>query len=135
MEDQPGTSDGRRVRRRLNYKERDEPLLEENEDRFCLFPIQYPSIYEYYKQAVASFWAVDEVDLSNDFRDWEGLQPQERHFISHVLAFFASSDGIVTENLGVRFMADVQVPEARAFYGFQIAIVSAPLGAFGGYSF
>ena len=72
--------------------------------------------------AQASYWTAEEVDLSQDLRDWKRLSPDERHFISHVLAFFAASDGIVLENLAVRFMKEVQVPEARAFYGFQIAI-------------
>lgn len=99
-----------------------EPLLMENEDRFSMFPIQYPDIWEMYKQAVASFWTVEEVDLTQDLRDWETLSEGEKSFISHVLAFFAGSDGIVLENLAVRFMGEVQVPEARAFYGFQIAI-------------
>ncbi|KAK9832304.1 hypothetical protein WJX74_005780 [Apatococcus lobatus] len=99
-----------------------EPLLEDNDDRFCLFPIKYHAIYEMYKKAVASFWSVEEVDLSQDTRDWKALSDSERHFISHVLAFFAASDGIVLENLALRFMSEVQAPEARAFYGFQIAI-------------
>ena len=75
-----------------------------------------------YKKAVASFWSVEEVDLSNDLRDWDRLSSNEQHFVKHVLAFFASSDGIVMENLASRFMTEVQAPEARAFYGFQIAI-------------
>ncbi|KAJ3671876.1 hypothetical protein LUZ60_007955 [Juncus effusus] len=101
----------------------DEPLLAPNPDRFCMFPIKYHSIWEFYKKAVASFWTAEEVDLSQDSRHWEvTLNDDERHFISHVLAFFAASDGIVLENLASRFMMDVQLPEARAFYGFQIAI-------------
>ncbi|KAJ6860413.1 ribonucleoside-diphosphate reductase small chain [Populus alba x Populus x berolinensis] len=100
----------------------EEPLLAENPDRFCMFPIQYPSIWEMYKKAEASFWTAEEVDLSSDIRHWENLTPDEKHFISHVLAFFAASDGIVLENLAGRFMKEVQVSEARAFYGFQIAI-------------
>jgi ribonucleoside-diphosphate reductase subunit M2 len=101
----------------------DEPLLAPNPERFCMFPIKYPSIWEFYKKAVASFWTAEEIDLSQDLRHWDvTLTPDERHFISHVLAFFASSDGIVLENLAFRFMSDVQLPEARAFYGFQIAI-------------
>ncbi|CAK7333563.1 unnamed protein product [Dovyalis caffra] len=100
----------------------EEPLLVENPDRFCMFPIQYPSIWEMYKKAEASFWTAEEVDLSSDVRQWENLTPDEKHFISHVLAFFAASDGIVLENLAGRFMKEVQVSEARAFYGFQIAI-------------
>ena len=81
-----------------------------------------------YKKAVASFWTVEEVDLSQDARDWDRLTPDERRFLSCVLAFFAASDGIVLENLAARFMADVQVPEARAFYGFQIAIENVHSG-------
>lgn len=81
-----------------------------------------------YKQAVASFWTVEEVDLSQDLRDWAALTADEKHFVSHVLAFFAASDGIVLENLAARFMTDVQVPEARAFYGFQIAIENVHSG-------
>ncbi|KAH7296789.1 hypothetical protein KP509_26G038800 [Ceratopteris richardii] len=99
-----------------------EPLLAENPQRFCMFPIQYPDIWEMYKKALASFWTAEEVDLSNDLVHWRGLTDGERHFISHVLAFFAASDGIVLENLAVRFMREVQIPEARAFYGFQIAM-------------
>ncbi|KAK1438772.1 hypothetical protein QVD17_04582 [Tagetes erecta] len=100
----------------------EEPLLAPNPDRFCMFPIQYPQIWEMYKKAEASFWTAEEVDLSQDQRHWESLTDGERHFITHVLAFFAASDGIVLENLAGRFMKEVQVSEARAFYGFQIAI-------------
>ena len=100
----------------------EEPLLTPTQDRFCMFPIHYPQIWEMYKKAQASFWTAEEVDLSSDIRHWESLTNGERHFITHVLAFFASSDGIVLENLAGRFMGDVQVAEARAFYGFQIAI-------------
>ena len=75
-----------------------------------------------YKKAEASFWTAEEVDLSADQKHWEGLSKDEKHFVSHILAFFAASDGIVLENLAVRFMKEVQIPEARAFYGFQIAI-------------
>ncbi|URE13616.1 ribonucleoside-diphosphate reductase small chain [Musa troglodytarum] len=100
-----------------------EPLLAENPDRFSMFPITYPSIWEFYKKAVASFWTAEEVDLSQDLSHWQDrLSADEHHFVSHVLAFFAASDGIVLENLAGRFMRDVQLPEARAFYGFQIAI-------------
>eukprot|EP00854_Cymbomonas_tetramitiformis_P001541 gene1541-2172_t len=99
-----------------------EPLLEENDDRFTMFPINHTDIWEMYKKAEASFWTAEEVDLSTDLKHWEGLTDDEKHFISHILAFFAASDGIVLENLGVRFMKEVQIPEARAFYGFQIAI-------------
>ncbi|PNH04949.1 Ribonucleoside-diphosphate reductase small chain [Tetrabaena socialis] len=99
-----------------------EPLLDENPDRFCMFPIKYPQIWEMYKKAEASFWTAEEVDLSDDQKHWEKLSDGERHFISHILAFFAASDGIVLENLAIRFMKEVQLPEARAFYGFQVAI-------------
>jgi len=99
-----------------------EPLLDINPDRFCAFPIKYHDIWEYYKKAEASFWTAEEIDLQEDIKHWEKLNDNEKHFIIHVLAFFASSDGIVLENLAVRFMKDIQIPEARAFYGFQIMI-------------
>ncbi|KAG6553498.1 hypothetical protein Mapa_004410 [Marchantia paleacea] len=99
-----------------------EPILAENPQRFCMFPIKYQSVWEMYKKAEASFWTAEEVDLSEDSKQWELLSDNERHFISHVLAFFAASDGIVLENLAIRFMKEIQIPEARAFYGFQIAI-------------
>ena len=97
-----------------------EVLLEENKERFVLFPIKYPRIWEMYKKHEASFWTAEEIDLSPDLKDWARLNDGERHFISHVLAFFAASDGIVNENLAVNFMQEVQLPEARCFYGFQI---------------
>ncbi|XP_075992084.1 ribonucleoside-diphosphate reductase subunit M2-like [Anticarsia gemmatalis] len=99
-----------------------EPLLRDNPRRFVIFPIQYPDIWQMYKKAEASFWTVEEVDLSKDLVDWENLKDSERHFIKHVLAFFAASDGIVNENLVERFSQEVQVTEARCFYGFQIAM-------------
>ena len=99
-----------------------EPLLQENDSRFVLFPIKYDEIWKMYKQAEASFWTTEEIDLSSDMKDWEKMTPDERHFISHVLAFFAASDGIVNENLVLNFMKEVQIPEARCFYGFQVAI-------------
>eukprot|EP01113_Clastostelium_recurvatum_P032783 TRINITY_DN4256_c0_g1_i1.p1 TRINITY_DN4256_c0_g1~~TRINITY_DN4256_c0_g1_i1.p1 ORF type:complete len:368 (-),score=96.11 TRINITY_DN4256_c0_g1_i1:74-1081(-) len=100
-----------------------EPILTENKQRFVLFPLKYPKVWEMYKKAEASFWTAEEIDLAADQVDWEKkLNDDERHFISHVLAFFAASDGIVNENLAQRFMGDVQIPEARCFYGFQIAI-------------
>jgi ribonucleoside-diphosphate reductase subunit M2 len=102
--------------------EKEEPLLKENPRRFVILPIQYDSIWKMYKKAEASFWTAEEVDLSKDMKDWEKLKEGEKHFVSHVLAFFAASDGIVNENLVERFMQEVQVPEARCFYGFQIAI-------------
>jgi len=104
------------------YDNDDEPLLKENPRRFVLFPIQYEDIWRMYKKAEASFWTAEEVDLGGDVQDWETMAPQERYFISHVLAFFAASDGIVNENLVECFSQEVQIPEARAFYGFQIAI-------------
>lgn len=97
-----------------------EILLRENKDRFVILPINYPAIWEQYKRHEASFWTAEEIDLSNDLKDWVSLNDGERHFISHVLAFFAASDGIVNENLAVNFMSEVQLPEARCFYGFQI---------------
>lgn len=87
----------------------DEPLLRENPRRFVILPIQYDSIWKMYKKAEASFWTVEEVDLSKDLKDWEGLKEDEQYFIKHVLAFFAASDGIVNENLVERFMQEVQV--------------------------
>merc|ERR1712241_134802 len=100
----------------------DEPLLKENPHRFVILPIQYDDIWKMYKKAKASFWTAEEIDLSMDLSDWEKLKDDEKHFIKHVLAFFAASDGIVNENLVERFMQEVQVPEARCFYGFQIAM-------------
>lgn len=97
-----------------------ELLLKENKDRFVILPINYPKIWEMYKKHEASFWTAEEIDLSGDLQHWAGLNDGERHFISHVLAFFAASDGIVNENLAVNFMSEVQLPEARCFYGFQI---------------
>ncbi|XP_016152323.1 PREDICTED: ribonucleoside-diphosphate reductase subunit M2 B isoform X1 [Ficedula albicollis] len=100
----------------------EEPLLRKNHRRFVIFPIQYPDIWKMYKQAQASFWTAEEVDLSKDLPHWNKLKADEKYFISHVLAFFAASDGIVNENLVARFSQEVQIPEARCFYGFQILI-------------
>ena len=97
-----------------------ELLLRENKERFVLLPIKYPKVWEMYKKHEASFWTAEEIDLSSDQKDWDALNDGERHFISHILAFFAASDGIVNENLAVNFMSEVQLPEARCFYGFQI---------------
>lgn len=100
---------------------KDEPILIENKDRFVLFPIRHKEIWEMYKKAEASFWTAEEIDLHADLTDWENkLNNDEKHFIKHVLAFFAASDGIVNENLAINFMNEVQYPEARCFYGFQI---------------
>src|ERR1700761_3265304 len=101
-------------------KQEEEVLLKENKDRFVILPINYPRIWEMYKKHEASFWTAEEIDLHDDLKHWENLNSGEKHFISHVLAFFAASDGIVNENLAVNFMSEVQVPEARCFYGFQI---------------
>mmetsp|Transcript_17982 Transcript_17982/g.20593 ORF Transcript_17982/g.20593 Transcript_17982/m.20593 type:complete len:415 (+) Transcript_17982:48-1292(+) len=100
----------------------DEPLLRDNPHRFVLFPIKYADIWKKYKEEESAFWTLEEIDLGSDMKDWEGLNDDERHFIKHVLAFFAASDGIVLENLAERFMTDVKIPEARCFYGFQIAM-------------
>ncbi|MEM7551692.1 MAG: ribonucleoside-diphosphate reductase small subunit [Bacteroidota bacterium] len=100
----------------------EEPILKENDNRFVLFPIQHSDIWNFYKKAEASFWTAEEIDLGQDLKDWENLNDGERHFISHVLAFFAASDGIVNENLAENFVSEVQYTEAKFFYGFQIAI-------------
>jgi ribonucleoside-diphosphate reductase beta chain len=98
-----------------------EPILQENKERFVLFPITHLEIWNMYKKSEASFWTAEEIDLNMDLYDWENkLNDNEKHFIKHVLAFFAASDGIVNENLAVNFMNEVQYPEARCFYGFQI---------------
>jgi ribonucleoside-diphosphate reductase subunit M2 len=102
--------------------EKSDPLLMENPHRWVMFPIQYPEVWEMYKKHEASFWTAEEIDLSQDTKDWEKLSASEQHFIKHVLAFFAASDGIVLENLGSQFSTEVQIPEARAFYGFQMAM-------------
>ena len=100
-----------------------EPILAENKDRFVLFPIQHNDIWEFYKKAEASFWTAEEIDLSQDLKDWKDtMSDDEKHFIKHVLAFFAASDGIVNENLAENFVAEVQYTEAKFFYGFQIAV-------------
>jgi len=110
------------VKQKTEVEKTQEPLLMENPRRFVILPIQYGDIWQMYKKAEASFWTAEEVDLSKDVKDWENLKDDERYFVSHVLAFFAASDGIVNENLVERFMKEVQVPEARCFYGFQIAM-------------
>ncbi|KAG0345091.1 hypothetical protein BG004_003973 [Podila humilis] len=107
----------------MKVAEQDEPLLRPNPRRFVLFPIKFHEVWQMYKKAEASFWTAEEVDLSKDMHDWETkLSNDERYFISHILAFFAASDGIVNENLLERFSNEVQIPEARCFYGFQIMI-------------
>ena len=99
-----------------------EPLLIENSDRFVLFPIQHDDIWDMYKRAVAQFWTAEELDFEEDIKHYENLTKDEKHFLMHVIAFFAASDGIVNENLVQNFCNEIQVPEARCFYGFQIAI-------------
>ena len=99
-----------------------EPLLQEDLSRYVMFPIKDQDIWKMYKKAEDLFWRAEEIDLSKDNKDWDNLNDDEKHFISMILAFFAASDGIVLENLGVRFMGEVQLSEARAFYGLQIAM-------------
>jgi len=99
-----------------------EPLLAPDDNRFVTFPIKYNDIWDMYKKQVECFWRAEEIDLTKDLVNWESLNRDEKYFISMILAFFAASDGIVLENLASRFMSDVQVSEARAFYGFQIAM-------------
>ena len=99
-----------------------EPILVATDNRYVMFPLQYDDVWGLYKKQVDCFWRAEEVDLSKDLGDWERLKPDEKQFISMVLAFFAASDGIVLENLALRFMGDVQVAEIRSFYGFQIAM-------------
>jgi ribonucleotide reductase beta subunit family protein with ferritin-like domain len=105
-----------------NYSDdnNDEILLNKRSNRFVLFPIEYPQVYEIYKRAESSFWTANEIDLTKDMNDWEKLSEDEKYFIKNVIGFFAGSDGIVMENLAVRFMREVQIPEVRAFYSYQI---------------
>ena len=97
-----------------------EKILVENPNRFVIFPIEHNDIWEYYKQHQAAFWTAEEVDLTNDIRDWENLSDNEKFFVKNVLSFFAASDGIVNENLAENFLKEVQYPEAKFFYGFQL---------------
>ena len=99
-----------------------EPLLTPDDSRYVMFPIKYNDIWEMYKKSIDSFWHTGEVSLAQDMNDWAKLSDDERNFIKMILAFFSSSDAVVTDNLGTRFMNEVQVSEARAFYAFQIAI-------------
>lgn len=103
-------------------KNQNELLLHEDESRYVMFPLQDERIWKMYKKQVDCFWRAEEIDLSKDLTHWNSLNEQERYFISMILAFFAASDGIVLENLAARFMGEVQLSEARAFYGFQIAM-------------
>jgi len=111
-----------RLREQVLELQLEEPLLTENKQRWVMFPIEHPEMWEMYKKHEASFWTAEEIDLSQDNADWEKLNSGEQHFIKHVLAFFAASDGIVLENLGLNFSNEVMVSEARAFYGFQMAM-------------
>ena len=103
-------------------KESKEPLLAPDDKRFVMFPIKHDDIWKMYKTQIDCFWRAEEIDLTKDITHWETLSADEKYFVSMILAFFAASDGIVLENLAVRFMNDVQISEARAFYGFQIAM-------------
>lgn len=96
-----------------------DPILTPSTSRFTTFPIRYPDLWALYKKAIGSFWTVEEIDLAGDLKDWDKLTSDEQHFIKTVLAFFASSDGIVFENLDLNFVKDVQIPEARSFYAYQ----------------
>ncbi|KAH9938559.1 ferritin-like superfamily [Fomitopsis serialis] len=119
--DEESSGPGSKFIGEVDLPEDQEPLLTESKRRFVLFPIQYHDIWRMYKQAEASFWTAEEIDLSHDHWDWNHrLNDGERYFISHVLAFFAASDGIVNENLVERFSNEIQAAEARCFYGFQI---------------
>lgn len=106
----------------MSIENNSEPLLTATDDRYVMFPLKYADVWDLYKKQVDCFWRAEEVDLSKDLVDWAKLNKDEQQFISMVLAFFAASDGIVLENLAIRFMADVQVAEVRSFYGFQIAM-------------
>jgi len=118
--DQPVVSEYKK--RELEGKLLPEPLLASNPGRFVIFPIQHDDVWQFYKKAEASFWTAEELDLAHDLRDWESLNDNEKHFISHVLAFFAASDGIVLENVAQNFAIENTAAEVRCFYGFQIAI-------------
>ena len=99
-----------------------EPLLKDDDNRYVMFPIKDIDIWQMYKKQEDLFWRAEEIDLSKDMKHWDNLNADEKHFISMILAFFAASDGIVLENLGSRFMSEIQLAEARAFYGLQIAM-------------
>ena len=97
-------------------------ILTEDESRFTILPIKYPDLFDMYKRAVASFWVAEEIELARDISEWNNLEEKERWFIKHILAFFAGADGVINENLALRFYNDVKIGEARLFYGFQIAM-------------
>ena len=98
----------------------DEILLKKNKNRFVLFPIKYNDIYEEYKKAESTFWTINEIDLSKDINDWDKLNNNEKYFIKNIIGFFAGSDGIIIENLALRFLNEIEIPEARSFYSYQI---------------
>jgi len=98
----------------------DEILLKKNKNRFVLFPIKYNDIYEEYKKAESTFWTTNEIDLSKDMNDWNKLNNNEKYFIKNIIGFFAGSDGIIIENLALRFLNEIEIPEARSFYSYQI---------------
>jgi len=106
----------------LSLEDRKEPILQENPGRYVIFPIQYDETWRWYKKSQASIWTAEEVDLGNDMQDWEKLNDEEKYFVKNVLAFFAGADGIVNENLVERFSQEVQLTEAKFFYGFQVMI-------------
>ena len=99
-----------------------EKILKENPNRFVIFPIEHNDIWDFYEKHQSAFWTAEEVDLSNDIRDWENLTDNEKYFVKNILSFFAASDGIVNENLAENFYREVQYPEAKFFYGFQLAM-------------
>lgn len=106
-----------------NFNQQDETILQQNSNRFVLFPIKYPDIYKKYKDAVSTFWTPEEIDLSKDLNDWNHkLNDNEKYFIKNIIAFFAGSDGIVMENLAKCFMNDIEIPEVRQFYSYQLFI-------------
>jgi len=111
-----------KVKKQRCKSDENEPLLQENPNRFVMFPVQDMEIWDMYKKHVASFWTAEEIDLSVDIKDWKKLTNNEKHFLKHILAFFAASDGIVLENLLENFGLEVQLPEARCFYAFQAAM-------------
>lgn len=111
-----------RVSDEFKRLEKEDPILKENPQRWVMFPLKYTEVWEMYKKHEASFWTAEEIDLAQDNKDWGNLNEGEQHFVKHVLAFFAASDGIVLENLAAQFSSEVQIPEARAFYGFQMAM-------------
>ena len=99
-----------------------DPLVDSEDNRYVLFPIKYDEIWQIYKKAVATFWTVEEINFGGDMEHWAKLNDNEKHFIKHVLAFFAGTDGIVMENLAQRFMSEIKIPEAKNFYAYQIFI-------------